>query len=496
MQKENFEKIAKQFGIIAAIRNAYGVTCDTDSYKLTHHCQYIPGATRMISYIESRGGKFDEIMFFGLQFLIKETMLNPLTQEQADAMVAWAEEHLMGNITQDFKIALQTVIDEYDGKMPIRIRAVKEGMVILVKNVVATVETTVPDTRIFSLVSYFEARIQRLWGPTTVATKSYKIKQLIKSYLDKTADDPEAEIAFKLHDFGSRACVCDTEAAIMGAAHALNFMGSDTTIAGLLIQHAYGAESMPIFSIPASEHSTTTSEGRDGEERFVARMFDKYAKPGALFATVIDSFDAIYFLREIVPKFKQRLIDSGATWILRPDSEDPVQMPMQVVRELEKIFGTTVNSKGYKVLNHVRVIQGDGIDYEQVEEILVQLEAEGYSASNMAFGMGGGLLRKVDRDTQKFSMKCCAVELDGKEWIDVYKDPSTYDENWNRIDKETFKTSKRGRLELVRDVNTGEYSTVRFEDVNPFTHEVLLETVYENSELIRDQKWEDMKKLA
>ena len=103
-----------------------------------------------------------------------------------------------------------------------------------------------------------------------------------------------------------------------------------------------------------------------------------------------------------------------------------------------QVFVHTINSKGFKVLNKVRVIQGDGIVPKQIREILTQLKALGYSASNMAFGMGGGLLQKCDRDTLKFSMKCCAIKVDG-EWRDVYKNPSVYDNNWNKLQQTSFK---------------------------------------------------------
>ena len=226
-------------------------------------------------------------------------------------------------------------------------------------------------------------------------------------------------------------------------------------------------------------------------------MFDAYAHPGAIFATVIDSYDAINFLRNYTPLFKDRLIESGATWVLRPDSGDPIKMPVQCVIELEKVFGTTVNKKGYKVLNNVRVIQGDGIVPEQVTEILNNLMELGYSASNMAFGMGGGLLQKNNRDTHKFALKCSAVRVNNV-WQDVYKDPSVYDEDWNVVETESFKASKAGRLELVYNAGLDEYKTVREEEVAGLGPEwkSLLETVYEDGYLVRDMTFDEVRANA
>ena len=44
----------------------------TDSYKPSHWRQYPQGTTKVYSYLESRGGKFDNTLFYGLQYFIKQ----------------------------------------------------------------------------------------------------------------------------------------------------------------------------------------------------------------------------------------------------------------------------------------------------------------------------------------------------------------------------------------------------------------------------------------
>lgn len=495
--------IAEQNGIIYQIRQKYGIVSDTDSYKMTHHCQYRLGADMMVSYIESRGGMFDACVFFGLQFIIKEYMLQRLTHSQVDNIVAFEREHFMGNYTEDLEIALRAIVNEYDGRFPIRIRAAEEGLVIPVKNVLATIETTVPDPRIFSIVSYFETKLLRVWSPTTVATMSYEIRKIIYEGLEKSSMDPDGQIPFKLHDFGSRGGSSMETIAFAGGGHLVSFMGSDTTMAILATNLAYHC-SMSAFSIPASEHSTTTMEGRDGEEAFISRMFDNFAKPGAIFATVIDSFAALNFIDKLAPKFKDRLIESGATWVLRPDSSDAIEMPIETIRRLSKHFGYTTNEKGFKVLNNVRVIQGDGINIYDVQSIVNKLIEEKWSIDNIAFGMGGGLLQKNDRDTQKFAMKCCAARING-EWIDVYKDPEIYNpETWELLDTKKgengFKTSKRGRLELMYNTQTKDYKTMCLDSAEGYDGKYgwrkMLDTVYEDGYLVKDLTLDQIRKNA
>ncbi len=117
---------------------------------------------------------------------------------------------------------------------------------------------------------------------------------------------------------------------------------------------------------------------------------------------------------------------------------------------LDNAFGHVVNGKGYRVLNHVRVIYGDGINRRSIRDILANLKINGYAADNIAFGMGGALLQQVNRDTQRMAMKTSAILLpDG--WHEVYKAPAT----------DPGKASKKGILSTFRSRLTGEYLTLR-----------------------------------
>lgn len=484
----------EQKGIIHAIKEKYGIVADTDSYKISHKNQYIKDADMMVSYFEARGGDFDKVLNFGAEMLCKEYFLQRLTKKQVKNMIRWAHLHMNGNMTDDLEIALNVVVSELDGVMPIRIRNAKEGLMIPIKNVVLTIETTVPDKRLFSLVSFFETKIVRIWKTMTVGTTTYYVRQAILKALEQSADEPQAEINYKFHDFGSRAVSGMEDAAFSGAAHLVNSMGTDTVVAVMAVEMAYGEE-MAGYSIPASEHSSTCSHGLYNEIDLVTQMFDAYAVQGGIFSTVADSYDLIKFIRNITPLFKERLLVSGATWVIRPDSCDPILTPIQCVIELEKVFGTAVNSKGYKVLNNVRVIQGDGIVPTQITEILDKLMELGFSASNMAFGMGGGLLQKVNRDTHKFALKCSAIHVNGS-WLDVYKEPAVYDENWNKIDQKSFKTSKKGRQELIYNKNTDEYKTIRVEIMQAYLDsgwEQALETVMEDGCMVRETPFTEIR---
>ena len=122
---------------------------------------------------------------------------------------------------------------------------------------------------------------------------------------------------------------------------------------------------------------------------------------------------------------KSRIINSGGTLVVRPDSGDPVKTPVEVLKILMDGFGYTTNNLGYKVLPAcIRVIQGDGINENTIREIYDLMFSLNRSAENIGFGMGGALLQHCDRDWLKFAMKTSTIFVDGQ-WVDLFKDPET-----------------------------------------------------------------------
>ncbi len=409
---------------------AKNIILNTDSYKVSMFKQYPAGTTGVYSYIESRGGRYDRTVFFGLQAFIKEYLIDPITQADIDI----ADEILTAHGEPFNRAGWEYILRVHGGKLPVVIRAVPEGTVVPVKNVLATIENTDPEC--YWLTTWLETALLRaIWYPTTVATQSWTIKRVILDYLEKTGDP--TLIDFKLHDFGARGVSSQESAGIGGAAHLVNFMGSDT-IAGVLYAREYYNAGVSGFSIPAAEHSTITSWGREGEVDAYRNMVNQFAKPGAIVAVVSDSYDIYNAAKNLWGKaLREQVVASGATVVIRPDSGDPVEVNRNLIEILGEKFGYTTNSKGFKVLNNVRLIQGDGVNELTIRSILGAFMANGWSADNIAFGMGGALLQQLDRDTQKFAMKCSSAKVNG-EWIDVQKDPVT----------DSGKKSKKGRVSL------------------------------------------------
>lgn len=447
---------------------------NTDSYKASHFEQYPDGTKYVYSYIESRGGKFDKTLFFGLQAFIKEYLQTPITMMDIDQ----AEKFWKAHGEPFNRPGWEIIVNEYGGLLPVKIWAVPEGTMVPVSNALVSVVNT--DERLGWVTSYLETALLRaIWYPTTVATQSKYIKNLILRYLEETGN-PDL-INFKLHDFGARGVSSFESAALGGMAHLINFMGTDTVSGILAAQEYYNTEEMVAFSIPAAEHSTMTILGREGEVTQMKRMLDKFAKEGSLFAVVSDSYDIYNACRIWGTELKDQLIESGATLVVRPDSGDPATVVLKVVQELDVWFGSTMNGKGYKVLNPaVRVIQGDGINLESIQSILFTLKMAGYAADNIAFGMGGALLQQINRDTQKFAMKASAANINGI-WVDVYKDPIT----------DSGKRSKKGLIESYVSKMTGEWITAVNANDSEWTP--MMEEVFFNGKLEKEFNFQQVR---
>jgi nicotinamide phosphoribosyltransferase len=461
------------------------IILNSDSYKYSQFNQYPEGTEYIYSYIESRGGAYDATVFFGLQAFIKEYLTGPVVTMD---MIDEAEALITAHGEPFNREGWEYIVSEHGGNLPVIIKAVPEGTVVGVKNVLATIENT--DPACYWLTSFLETALLRaIWYPTTVATNSYENKKLILEYLEKTGDP--STIDFKLHDFGARGVSSEESAGLGGLAHLVNFQGTDTVTALLYGRRYYGID-MAGFSVPAMEHSTVTSWGREREVDAYRNMVKQNGKPGGIVSAVSDSYDIFEACKLWGTELKQDILDSGATLVVRPDSGDPADIVTKCLKILDKYFGHTVNDKGYKVLNNVRVLQGDGINHASIRSILYTATLAGYSADNIVFGQGGALLQIVNRDDQKFAMKCSAAFING-EWVDVFKDPIT----------DQGKRSKKGKMKLTRmqvlqNDNTmkEEYFTVVAGDKAYDRVNDILEVVFENGVLVRDMTFDEVRANA
>lgn len=463
----------------------YNLITDVDSYKFSHWVQYPPNTTSMYSYFESRGGKFDSVVFFGLQYILREYLTKPIT-----ALDINEAEKLAGLHGEPFNRAgWEKILTKYNGYMPVTVRAVPEGTVVPVNNILFDIQLTDPDPDVFWCVSWLETQLSRAWYGCTVSSLSRECKKIIWNALQRSSDDPAAEIGFKLHDFGARGVSSLESSRIGGAAHLVNFLGTDTVEAIRCADEHYSS-GVCAWSIPAAEHSTITSWGREHEvdayKNFVQKyLIDRVVPVGVpkLAACVSDSYNIYNVVENVwLGSLHDMVKNSGGKLVIRPDSGEPVEVILNILGIFDRKMHLKINNKGYKVLpDYYGLIQGDGVNIESISEILEAMMRAGFSASNIAFGMGGKLLQAdIHRDVQKFAFKCSSILVNGK-WEGVKKSPIT----------DPGKNSKSGRLALLPGINPGEFVTVQ----GPAGNDILV-PVFKNGKMLVEYKFEDIRARA
>ncbi|MEQ8308073.1 MAG: nicotinate phosphoribosyltransferase [Hoeflea sp.] len=444
----------------------------TDSYKASHFKQYPPGTTRVTSYIEARvGGNFKKVLFFGLQAFIKEYLSKPICLADIDE----AEFIFEGQGMPFNRDGWVHILRKHNGYMPVVIEALPEGVVVPVGTPLVQIYNT--DPACFWLTSYLETALLRaIWYPSTVATLSWYSRQTLGRFVEQTTDgDASAILDFMLHDFGARGVSSGESAMLGGMAHLINFKGTDTVEGLIGAMRYYDAGEVVGFSVPASEHSTMTSWGEDREDMAYANMLRSF--PDGIVSIVADSYDYMNAVDNIFgDQLKAEIIERGqrgGRTVIRPDSGDPVKTVMFTLNSLAHVFECETNTKGFRVLPaYIRVLWGDGIDLTDMTEILYSMRVQGWAAENIVFGMGGGLLQKVNRDSLRFAMKANQIEVDGVSQP-ISKSPKT----------DPSKGSKAGTQAVF--VKDGKYKSMRSKDFYAFAGDTcinLLQNRYANGQ--------------
>lgn len=452
----------------------------TDSYKTTHFLQY-PASTKMVAYGEFRQGYDQDLsdtrmVFFGIRYILENFVSRRWTLqdvEMADLFFAGHMAPAYSAFPYPRDLFLK-FITENAGFMPIKLQALAEGTCI---------HAHVPIFQITAeggyapLCTYLETLLTQVWYPTTVATLSRRCKELIAAAFDESVEGGRANplLNSRLHDFGFRGCTCVEQSVLGGLAHLLNFDGTDTLPAAFYAQFALNGGKPVGQSIPATEHSVMTSW--PSERQAISNMISQFGS--GIFATVMDSYDYQRALDEVLPAVAAEKNEAGGFWVLRPDSGDPTEAVLAALQAAERAFGADTNSKEFKVPRGIGVIQGDGIDYNNIQCILAAVMEAGYSVESVAFGMGGGLLQRVNRDTLSLATKLCHIVYQDGTAVDTMKAPKTGPE----------KGSLPGMLAVKRV--EGVPTVLPAELVAP--EEDLLQTVYDQKPVA--VKWESFDEL-
>ncbi|KAG9288193.1 hypothetical protein G9A89_020499 [Geosiphon pyriformis] len=436
-----------------------------DSYKAVHAFLY-PEAQKAVAYGEFRKG-FDgdkqdtRFIFYGIRYIIENYIAVKWTREDVELAEKFFATHNAGFTNYPFpKDLFLKFCEENEGFFPVRIEALPEGTVCHAHTPVYQITA---EGEYSPLVTFLETLLTMVWYPSTVATLSRRVRDHIeKAYHESVDDDEFFTLESRFHDFGFRGCTC-VEQSIIG--------GTDTMSAAYYVQFKLNNGNPVATSIPATEHSIMTAFKTEREA--ILRMIDRFGI--GFFACVMDSYDYASALEKVLPSIVPQKIEKGGYMVLRPDSGDQIQVILMALRAADKLFGSDINKKGFKVIRGCGVLQGDGVTNDIVVDILNAVQEAGYSVQNVAFGMGGGLLQKVNRDTMSFATKLSSLTYADGTKRDIMKTPKS----------DLNKFSLPGELGVRRNA-AGIPIVYPIETIH--TSENLLKVVYDHGKV---SKWDD-----
>lgn len=398
----------------------------TDSYKISHYVQY-PDCRKMVAYAEFREGfnkdKEDtRLIFYGIQHLLETYVTRQWTKDDVNKAAVFFSSHMAPGYTNfPFpKELMSRFVQQNNGYFPVKLEALPEGTCV---HAHCPVFQITAENEYAPLCTFLETILTMLWYPSTVATLSRRARDRIEAAFERSVEGGGRSplIGSRLHDFGFRGCTCVEQSVLGGVAHLLNFEGTDTLSAAYYAQFHLNDGEPVGMSIPATEHSVMTAWHTEREA--MENMIENFGS--GLFACVMDSYDYAEALAQHLPAVAQKQVGKGGFIVLRPDSGDPVEAVLMGLEAAEKVFGVDTNSLGYKVPRGCGVIQGDGINIGKLDEILQAVMAKGFSAQAVAFGMGGGLLQRVNRDTMSFATKLSHIVYTDGSQNDIMKLPKS-----------------------------------------------------------------------
>lgn len=461
----------------------------TDVYKLGHMIQYPEDTTEVYSYLEARKPN-QKTVFFGLSYYLQEYLSQPITTFHAEQFFKYYKR-ILGSVPESVVQKINLLVER--GYWPVEIKAVEEGTVLDSKNILFSIRNTEPE--FYWCVGFLESLLLKVWNTSTVATCSLKYKELVERYAELTCDNG-FHLPFQVHDFGYRGVSSEETAELSGAGHLLSFFGTDTVPAVAFLDEHYTPESEETIigvSVPATEHSVMCSFGRENEFEAFDNMLRLH--PTGIVSIVSDTYDLWNVLENYAKSRFDTIMNRDGKLVFRPDSGDPVKIicgdpesdnPLAREGALEilwRIFGGTINEKGFKVLDpHVGLIYGDGMYFERFEMMLETMKEKGFASSNLVIGVGGLLLQNHNRDEFGYSLKATHIIRHSTGSVNIYKDPIT----------DPGKKSKCGFMKLDYCSETNKFVTI--DQVTPEEEKTgLLQPVFRNGKVLKRYSLEQLR---
>lgn len=470
-------------------------------YKAVHAEMLPAGITKSVSYFTprmSRVKRWDKVVMFGLQGFIKTYLIDYFHQEffaKSIDEISAGYQRIMDATLGKNAYNMEKIIKLHQlGYLPIQIVALPEGTLVPMHVPMFGITNTHPDFAWLpqSLESLISAES---WHPMLAATVGHTYRQIVNKYYDLTCDSNVSK-ARALGAFDFRGEECLDSAVKAGAGWCLSFLNTATVPTIPYLEEMYNCDCTkePVaFGSPSTEHSVMCSNfAVDGDEITILRRLLTEIYPNTSFSAVLDSYDYWNVIENILPQLKPEIMAHNGCMLMRGDSGDCVEVVTKTVFKLWEVFGGTVNSKGYKVLDpHVKAIYGDSITIQRCEEIYKILMENGFACSNVALGVGSfsfqcveedGILKPFTRDTFSSCIKATYCEIDGKP-VPIFKNPKDGG----------FKKSQKGCC-TVHDENGIKWDDGLTWEQACYDGNNLLQTVFKDGYLVKEFTLSEVRK--
>lgn len=416
--------------------------CDT--YKTVHNMMYPEKLQHLVSYWVPRKSYFEmeenqKMVWFGLQAFIKEYLVEYFQKnffDKSEEEIIKSYERVMdvqldGFYNTDPIVALHRL-----GYLPIQINALPEGSKVNMG--IPCIELTNTHKDFAWLVQWVECLLQvELWKICNDATIGNMYYRLAKYWYEKNTDNNlDPRDAFS--NFDMRGDDSLEVSARTAAAWLLSSNKTSTIPALPYIDKYYNAHTEYFHTgrgAISTEHSVISCNAGIGinEETLLKKFLTDTFKDKS-FSFLGDTYDYWNVVNKIVPSCKKEILEHNGKLLIRPDSGDMIEITIGTIQKFWDVFGGTINSKGYKVLDpHIGLIYGDGCTLSQLSKIWKKLDEMGFAANNVVFGIGAFCFKTVfegdrmivnTRDMYGCAMKATYAIVNGVS-VQIYKDPKT-----------------------------------------------------------------------
>lgn len=472
----------------------------TDYYKVGHVFQYPANTELVYSNLTPRKSRIkdvDEMVFFGLQYFIKEYLVTYFNENFFDQ----PREKVLADYKRRIVTSLGAHLPTYEhiaalhdlGYLPVEIKAVPEGSKVPMRVPCLTIVNT--KAEFYWLTNFLETLLSAvIWQPCTSATIAHTYRKLLNKYAEETGM-PMDFVQWQGHDFSFRGMSSLETAVLSAMGHLLSFTGTDTIPAIDALEQYYNAnadEELIGGSVAATEHSVMCSGSKDGEMETFQRLITE-VYPSGIVSIVSDTWDLWKVCLDYLPALKDIIMKRDGKVVIRPDSGDPVKIicgdpqgkteaeQKGVVELLWDVFGGKITDKGFKLLDpHIGAIYGDSINIERATLICEGLKAKGF-ATQVVFGIGSYTYQYNTRDTFGTAMKATYVVINGV-GREIFKNPVTDDGTKKSATGLLQVKKKNGSYVLIDKVSWGEEEQSE------------LKTVFKDGKLVKEYTLAEIRK--